>query len=476
MIGKKQLEISASQFVAGMATTDYTQDGGFGNSSVNINLLTTPGVVRPMAAEVNVSTNVTENMVASAEDSQTVVVYDRLFIGDAAGFYTLTGTTLTKRSTGAKSYVLATTDMVAFAGNTYVTSTTDVAKWNTGSLTLTESYWVTTSGKTPLTASNRHPMLTFENFLWIADGNLLHNIDSSGTISTSVLVLNPNDFIEALSIDPATGLMLISVNTLVNASDALNGKSIVYLYDGYSPKPRRKVFVDDMITAFYPLGGQVYVGYGTRLGFWNGNGVTFLRSLENVTYTVQFLAYKHHFSNIGNTLLVANNKNVLAYGEISQGAQKVFWYPYQQVNSSDGINLLCNVGNTRLYIARVAGSAAAYLSYIDFTATTAPGSGANFFSNNINFPRPMQIARIRVITTGITTTGGLGGVSWFDENSIQHFNTPTQFVVLSTNSPQYTFDFEYGESAVAQTVQFKQLWENQNYGLVRIIIYYNQYE
>jgi hypothetical protein len=465
-IGTQILTIDASNFIQGMASSDYAPNGGFGSSSYGINPRITPGLIYSTPNEVDISANVTGNIIASAEDSQATLGYDRLFVDDGAHYYTLSGSTMSLRHSGAKSYLFGTTDMVAFAGNTYVTSGTDMASWNTSSLSLTESWWVTTKSQSALAASNRHPLLVFEQLLWLADGANLWNISSSGTITASAWTLTSGELITALGIEPSTGLMFVAVTTVQNYGDTINAKNFVYIYDGYSAKPRRKVAVDEMVTAFYNIGGTVYIGYGQNLGYWNGNGITFIRKLANVTLSGQDLPYRHHFAHIGNVLLVVDGLYVLAYGEIISG-QKVPYYVYKNTTNTNKLQAICGIGNNKLAVAYSSNK----LSTVDLSSTAA-GIGV-FYSSNINFPRPAFIRRVRVFTTGVTTTGGagVGGIAFVDEKGNTNQPTIKTFIVPAAQSPKYVFDFEYMGLQV-QTGQvrlsFEGTWAN-----ARIVVYYD---
>lgn len=461
-IGANQIQLDGTQFVRGMASSDYANDGGFGSSSVGINPRVTPGVIYATASATDISTNVTGEIIATAEDSQSTAAYDRLFVDASAAFYTLSSTTITKRHTGSKTYTFGTTDMVNFNYVTYVTSGTDVAAWNTSSLSLDETWWTVTKSKTALTSTNRHPMLVYEQLLWIADGNALWNVNTSATVTAANWSLVSGEFITALGIDPTTGLMLVAVTTSQNYSDAYNARNFVYLYDGYSAKPRRKIPVEDMITSFHVVGSTLYVGYGTSVGYWTGNGVSFLRRLANASLSGATLPYKHHMCNINNTLFVADGSNVLAYGEIVPG-QKGFYYIAQ---GGASLYAICNIGNSKLAYAY----ASATIKTVDITSKSA--GVATFYANNINFPRPVWLRRMRVFTTGITTTGGsgIGGVAIIDDKA--NSNQPATVTFKNSSGTKYVFDFDF-MSLKLQMAQPRVGIDTQGFGIIRIILYYD---
>jgi len=61
--------------------------------------------------------------------------------------------------------------------------------------------------------------------------------------------------------------MLISIVEQLNLSGTVNSLARVGYYNGFSNKLSKVVFVDEMVLAFYPVGGTVYITYGQKLGF-----------------------------------------------------------------------------------------------------------------------------------------------------------------------------------------------------------------
>jgi hypothetical protein len=481
-LGKNQIQFDATQFIKGQSLSDYSPDGGFGSSTKSVNPRITPGVIYATAATSATSTSPSGNFIASCEDSQYSSAQNRIFVDDVGNYYYFNGTDITKQKTASATdkYTFGRTDIVSYAGNSYVSLcdntsafVDNIAQLNTsGSWTLDETWWtatVTTDGAAHPGALNTltaHPLLVFEGFLWIGDKNLLHYYNSvSDRAVVSVLTLPVNESIQALSIDPATGLMMISVQVNQNFSDTLTSKFFVYLYDGYSLKPRRKIAVDDLVTAFYPLGGTVFIGYGQNLGYWNGSGVTFLRRLVNASLSSTDLLYKHHFAHIGNVLYYVDGSVLMAYGEIIAGS-KVFWNAQQNQVSSTHLNCISNVGSNKIGIS--VGSS----TFKTVDMSTAGTATANFYTVNVNFQRPVFVRRLRVFTTGITTTAGIGLVKIIDENGTFNGTTVNNFVVTAAQSPRYYFDFDF-TSLKLQTMQPLVTIDTQAFGIVRIVVYYD---
>lgn len=425
--------------------------------------------MRALAAGTDISTNVADNLIASCGDAASSLSNNRYMVGDAGNYYSDNGTAITKQKTaGSGTYTSGITDMVPFAGSFFTTTTTDITKWN-GTSTLDEHYWTTTKSKSALVSGSGqwHPLLIYQSFMWIGDGNLMHNLDTSETANSAVLTLNTNEIICALGVDPLTGLMMISVSTSADNSDVVPSTKIVYLWDGISSKPIRKILVDDLVTAFFNLEGTVYVGAGQTLGQWNGNGVTFLRKFQNVTLLNTDLAYKHHFTNTRNILHVVDGQKLLSYGAVISG-KKGFFYTATPLTGSNHLSIVYPRGSNRVAIAYATTTVVSF----DFSSTASSGVGGVMYFNNTYMPRPTFIRRMRIITTGITTTGGIGGQAIFDEKNGFYQTATTNFKVIAAASPKYVFDFDYTNLKL-QGLQPRITMDTQGFGIVRVIIYYD---
>lgn len=477
MVGKYQLEFNEKQFGAGISTADATNDGGIAPSSKGTNLTISPGNVYATAAETIVATVPSAAIIASCEDNN-AVPQSRVFLDTAGNFYGLTGGVLTKIATGGQTYVSGAADLVAFntdtstfKGTFYATRDSDITKltWNHSTAALDETWWSVTKSKGSLgnTIAN-HPLLVYNLKLWVADistgtkSGTLNSIDSTESISTGVLTFNPNEFIYALGIDPGTGLMMISTSQSANGSDATNQKYWIYLYDGFSGVTTRKIAVDDLVTAFYNVGGRVYVGMGTTLGMWNGNGVTFLRNLDHVSFSSAQLPTKHKFSNYKSTVLVSDGQYVLAYGPIKQKSDPVFYYPYIGA-STTLLSCMTHVGSGVLANAYVTGGVQV-LALTDLTSTAAGTSTVAL--QTTYFPRPVFIRRLRLFTTGLSSTGG--SIEIVDEASVVH--QPTVFSMIPSGT-QYVFDFDF-TSLKLQTLQ-PIVIQTSHWGLTRAVVFYD---
>lgn len=486
MVGNKQLQIDGKQFALGMATTDYAPDGGIGTSSYNLNPVAVPGTIRATAISTPTGDGATTALIlSSCEDPRTGAAsgLDRVFVDDDGKLYALTsGAAFNDVATPSSSsgYSDTITDTASFDSAVFITKTTNIVKATVSgaSWTLDETWWTGTAGQASLSGTGtRHPLLVYENFLWIADGNKLHNVNEAGTVSADALVLGVNERINALGIDPGSGLMMLGVTTILDSSNAFSSANYIMLFDGYSAYVRRKIPVGGVVTSFTNVGGQVFVGMDNTVNYWNGAGVTFLRRMGADGTGDADMLFKSKVTAFQNTLCVVDGQHILAYGDIMNG-QKV-WYPlYKNQVDSANLGFIAFSGN-------VEGSASPSLTspliLVNFNTTvvrlvsplnTSTAGTGIFYSPYINFERPVFVRRVRIFTTGITTTAGLGSIGLIDETGTTRTPTVSTFVVTAGQSPRRVFDFDYAGLKV-HTAQLKVGIDTQAYGFIRAVIYYD---
>ncbi len=481
MIGKQQIQLGANELMSGVAVSDFSTDAALSNVSSNINPFSTPGVIRVTAAAVDESTNLESNVIiASCEDATST--YAKVAVdggGDIYGVSAAGVLTDIFAGTATTKYVFGVSDMVAFdAGSTpgfnLVSLTDDVAKFTVGG-SLDETWFTSTlSGSNTLIATVPHPMVVFNGLLWIANGSNLVSVTTAGVVVPTALILEKTDVIQALHIDPATGYMMVSATRF---SSAHATSSNVYIFDAFSTLPRRTIpVIDDKITGFCSSNGTVYVGCSNRLAVWNGNGVTYLRTLKNAAIgTSTDLLYKHHMTSYGNILFYADGATLMAYGE-PVGLQRKGFFPVSS-NPLDTSHL----GAITLLASGVVGfgwitSSTPKWYAVDITSVSAGAAviPPSLSFNNIFFPRPVNITWMRVFTTAITTTTGIGSVAISDEKEVSHASGAgaSKFVVTTAEGgTKYIFDFPFNFSCQSMQPVFG--FDTQGFGVTRVVIYYN---
>lgn len=469
MDGKLILTIDNRNALKGMSQSPYSGEHGFSPDSVSVNLLATPGVVSPAAALTNKSTGVTGNLLAWTPGIAGSSINGFMVSDDGVVYSINTSQVVTASSALSGTYQTGTTDMEQFIDRVYITSTTDVALIKTDLTSGNAVWWSSTESNGVLTAGVRHPLQRFQDLLWIGDANSLHNIASSSSTNKGVLVLNADKEITALGVEPAGGLMLIATTQGANYSDTISSGNSVFTYDGFSATYTREYKVDGMVTAFKNVGGVTYVFYGgNKVGYWNGSGITFLRTLKNISFAGANLPYKHHSAGISNVLYIADGTQILAYGEVIQGS-KVWWYCGNNTVNSNIFNMIAPVGNNLLGL----GFATNKFYTFDPVAT---GGLLSFFGNKVVLGRPYAITTMRVITTGVTGNNvnqTIQGLIYSESGSFLATQSATPILKTGTF---YTTDFKWGGIKVNSIQPFVGNIGSATFGIVAIHVYANDAE
>lgn len=476
MIGSKQFTIGPEDIVRGVASSDYVSDGGLSNlSTFGMNLTVKPGVLFGAATTVNAGGTFTGLPIASCGDS--INGFLRVVLTDNGKVFTWDGSSFTERVDSSSTYQQGISDIIQYKGYTYISSLVDVAQITGATFgTINEDWWsadVTTG--TALTTGVPHPMVIFEDNLWIGNGNKLHKFDGT-TIDTvgseGFLTLPTGQTIVTLAVDPNSGKMLISVTEgTANIGGTLSMVPKVHLYDGFSLKVIRAVIVDDIVTAMYPVGGVVYMAYGKNLGYWNGSGINWMRKFKNVTLTQNSLVYKHKITNIDKTLYIIDGAEVLAYGEVLPGKPKVF-YPAAQNASGTVQSFICNLGSGKLGFG--SGNTASPFFWTFDTTSSATTDSINFYSRKYRFKKKVIL---REITFQYLNTVAAGANAATVVAINQTGTTNMSALTNGESAAVYELSCLPAEEIPASKyIQFQYQGTAVNYGIEQITVSYDEVE
>lgn len=480
-IGSRTIEIGPAEWVQGMSTSTFIADGGF---APNIGLLDTamnpqvePGVMYgpPASVDGDADNVLKDEIIASVSDHQAAGTDRRLVItqeSDNTGHYfryngTKLGSELVDDTTNT-DYDKSSTDAVVYAGATFITTKAKLSKLS-GASTFDGNFHA-------LGGEFYHPLVVFENNLYIADGFELKRMTSVTDTPAVILTLPVGELITALGIDRGTGKLLIAtISGAQNVSNTLTNQATLNWYDGFSNKVSKTVQVDDQIFAMYSIGNTTYMGYGQNIGFLSGSGVKFLRKLRNVGLSQDELPYKQNFANIGNTLYVIDNHVILAFGEILPG-QKVWWQIWESP-SNTRIDAIMPVGSNKLGISH----ATTTFTTIDVSDTSTIGT-LQFISNKYNFPRPIVIRSIYMeYITAMADSSANRTLSIFQASEgydAQNTLALEGETSLQNNSGGNLFElfpvFGFADKTMGFQLRYQQ--SATNWGLRRITIYYDFYE
>lgn len=494
-LGKDVIEIGPENFVRGMSTSSFISDGGFapniGLTDTACNPQAIPGVLHGPSVETDGDgSNVLDNdefVVASSPDHQTSGTFFRIMCtqrsNNQSKYYSYDGSVLADITNGTDStnsdYDKGSTDMIVYKGETYITTKAKLCRFSSAD---TFDFGFATLG-----GEFYSPLLVFEDNLYYGDGHELKRMTSAGGTPATILTLPVGSVITALGIDRGTGKILVAnIGTGIlsggNVSNTLSGRYYLNWYDGFSNKVSKVVEVDDQIFSLYSIGNTTYVGYGQNIGFINGSGVTFLRRLRNVDPDVDELPYRHNIANIGSTLYVVDGHTVLAYGEILPG-RKV-WWPVFEAPSNTTIQAIMHVGSNKLGISyKAAGGSPGVFSTIDVRDTSTIGT-MNFISNKFNFTRPINIQSIYLEYITAIDNNSTTGRNLFIFLASEGYDTQNELTKegeanLDNTSGSTIYEIYPVIGVPADKTwgfQLRYLQQSTNWGLRRILIYYDQLE
>lgn len=415
------------------------------------------GILRAKPATVDLSANVTTEIIAFTADAA-FLGNDGYAVDTGGRFYTINGSTVTLRQTDAvKAYTSGNTYLKTFLGSLYATSTTDIAKLDNSDLTVMDNdWWTATQGEGALQSSWRHPMEVVEDTLYIADQYYIHTWD--GTTSVYAAMTLPVGYnITSIIVHTDGRHLLVFMAETANFSHTKRARAKMFMVDTVNLEFVREIDIDAQVEGTINVGGVIYCTYGMNLGYFNGDGLTFLRKLENQT------TYSNNLANMEGDLIIREKNGLLAYGNLGEG--NVFWYPWTSEGSND-ITAIFYAGDNCM----ITSAPAAKLDKMDFD--TFAGIG-RFESGFISFPGKVWIRKVEVITETLIS-GDSMLMSAMDKNNN---SIVSSFIDLSFNIDGAISEKVKFVNFFVDIIKFRLIYQSGNLaGVKKIIIYYEDGE
>lgn len=458
------LEISAKNLLAGESSADYVSDKGFSPDSTGLNLTKVRGVLYfNEAATARHGAVLTGNIIASFPNPATSAI-DEVFIDDEGAHYTYDGSSsLLKTYAGDtdRSFQLGTTDLIAFKGQFYSTSSggsagASVAQLSDVFVMVDTGWW-----GTDMATSNRHPLEVVEDNLFIGNGNVIYYWN--GTTSGTAFTLPTQSQVTSLRKHPDGKTLLAFCGTTNNFSHALPNPGKVYYCNtsliGIAAKGwDRETMLDSQVEGTKVHGGVIYCTWGKNFGYFDGNGLQLLKRLDTSATT-----YSHNIANMEDILLIRDGIYVKAFGDL--GAGKVWWNAFKNNANSEPINCLCYIGSNKLLVAHKGDSGGTGYLYEQNYANSGTTGGV-FFTNRINVGYAINVRRIELIHD----SAGVASFN-FGERDIDG-NTNNAMVLNYTGTDAVTLTRQ-DVSMKGDLMQFRLLPVSGTIGFKLIRIYYD---
>ena len=398
---QKLAEINWSDFLKGEGQADLIPSGGFSPRSYGLNLTKERGKLYFIEPETDIGgVTLTGNVIAMAYD-RTLSGNDGYALDDAGNLYTIAsnGTFALRQTMAGNTFARGNSDLLqlrvsgisnnASLCSTFATSETTIrmyggANLDEGSETAGQAEWWT-----GLNSGVRHPLEIVEDRMFCGDFNLVHAWDSISTTG-SFVTLPPDVNITSLRKHPDGRTLLAFCGLSQNFGHTRGVGGRVYYIDPSIKDWTREVELEAQVEGTRVVGGVIYVTYGNNLGYFDGNGIKFIKKLSIATTdtTTTNAVYSHQLAGMEDTLLVASDYEALAYGNL--GAGNVFWRPYRSAGNRT-ITAMLYRGDNRMLYAYKTSAATEKLIQIDYDNI---GVNGTFYTNHYFFDDFKNVKRI----------------------------------------------------------------------------------
>ncbi|MCK4500872.1 hypothetical protein KAU11_10255 [Candidatus Babeliales bacterium] len=449
--------IDAKQFRLGESPTEHEAERGFSPETYGLNLLKEKGMMYPSGSKTDIgSTTLLGKVIAKAKDTS-YLGNDQYFLDDEGNFYTYDGTFTKRQTDSVKTYQLGTSDMIQFQGNTFATSTDDIAMLTSSDLTsIDHDWWSITKAHGTMDIGVRHPLEVVEDHLYIGDGNYIHTYDGTTTGYQTIVLPQGVNVISLRKGSDGRSLLAFCGET-ANYSHSLGLSGKVYYIDTVTFAFIKEVKLESQVEGTINHEGAVMCTWGKNFGYFDGTGLVWMRDLVSDT------TYSHNLESMEDTLLIRDSKYVVAYGDLGKG--KVFWKMYI---AGDSVDVIAYLGSGKVAIGYLSGSTD-YLKYFDINEV---GSVGYFFSNPITLPGKVWIRRIEIEHDKTTAVWNEFPVNYKADDAGSANITNVSYLSSQTGISRTRLDVNILASIFAVGIQ----WYNGSLGMRKISIYYESAE
>lgn len=388
------LTISAEDFIQGASFSKRISLGGLSPEDKGVNLFKEQAtVLYPQPLPVDIT---------GLEDDAIEMILDPEFGGndafilDKSGkFYTLDGTTLTKRQTDAtNTYVFGTSKMVVFKGDVYASSQGDIALLDGTNLsTLDHDWWTNTKSKSALQTDQRHDLVVIEDTLYIPDGNSIHTWDGTTAVEDAIQIPTDMNIITATK-HPNGRDLIVFASRSKNYSHTLRVEARVYVIDTNTSEFISETSLDDQVEGVIDVGGGYFITSGDVFGILNGSSVDLIRKITKPSTAA---VYKPKMTNFDGVVMVVDNNAVLAYGDLN-GLGDIPFYPYYNNDNQNEIKAILAIGSKQLLVAYSTNT----LKKLDFNNSDGV---ARAKTGKLKFPGKVWIRKIEVFLESALSSG-----------------------------------------------------------------------
>lgn len=459
--------IDQKDFLRGVSSYDDLLDGGYSPLSVGISPFTTPGLIGPGPNPSSISTTGVGSRGIFAWSTWHTALSPGVGRAVSANsskdgtFLLLSatgGTTLAQTDTG-KDYEPIITDMIRYKAKFYVTSNTDITELNSDFSAIDNDFWTSTKSEGALTAGVPHPLVLYGDIMYIADGNVLHQLD--GTTSSEDVLILPSDYI-ITALEVHQNLIYIAASKFSDTTGGTALDSRLFTWNGYSPKFIDEYVLQTRVDAIKVFGGVLLLTTPKYVGYWTGSTINVLRRLTTNVY-------KHQIAVDNDRLYLAQGTAVLCLANPVLSASKFFSFPIKTEDTIIGLtSYISDVMLLSFNDSGVGSQALWAITNLDASNDT----GVTLYSNKI----PLNTYAIieKIIIEGEALTSGASTL-------LEYITSKGTTVSVGTHSYANYGGISYREYEVFDNeptyfIQFKPTFTSGAKGIRRIYIKYRPSE
>lgn len=410
----QSFRVDRQDFLKGNNAYDNFPSGGFLNSTVGINAFSKPGLLaQPPVIPTAVTTTSPGTGFcgfASGYNGSGQGTKLGMYVDSATNYayWTLinsTGSHNTPTSdTGGRTYNFYQSDLAWYQGSFYGSGTATLAQINASNSTVTAT-WLTSQTDTrtgiaavAMTSNVPHPLLVFEDILYIADGQYLNKLD--GAVYTSQVFDLPAGYsITAMVEYRGMIYMFASQITLADGSTGdlpSHGKSKLYSWDGLQDSWFEEYDLDYPVYSACVWKNRIYAFTKYAMTYWNGSDLYPIWPVSNKVY-------KHQITTVSDSLFFADGTSIIRYGRPHGLPGENKFYKYLDA-AQTGVSYagITSFYNQALVISeRNTASKTYYISNID-TPTT--GATSKIYDFNTRYMKaPVKLRQVVIETEALTT-------------------------------------------------------------------------
>lgn len=403
-----KIVINQVDFLKGAAETDFENNGGYSPEDKSGNIYVKRGVLAPPPQVLSNTGAVKPIAIFDSLEETGTDIRGVGYSANVGFFYTFNalGEGVLTSQNSADVYTAKRTDMVYYKSNFFVSSATEIARFDNSMGSANYDWWSIDRSAGALADNTPHQMLVFgaggSEKVFIANGHLIASWDDTDPATAFTL---PSNY-RVTAIIEFQSKIYIAAEPYANASGTYHGKAALFVWDGVETTLFDELFqLEDRVDSMYVYQGSLLLFTKRYMGYWNGITIERLRDLTSQVFKGMITQYNDR-------LYIVQGADILIYDG------KRFSYLLGMANDIDAI--MCNAESNIL----ISSNTLSHLSFVnnndDIQSISRVGTG-NWRSRRYNFGQNVIIKKLTIELAEDLASG-----SDIEFNLIDHTGTSTE--------------------------------------------------